>query len=89
MGSPSIREDLARVLAASFGDNPDSRAHEPGNDRRWEDYLVVVDEVIAALEGDGVLARIGRPEGYEEVHPSLVVFDALRATWTDFEVLST
>lgn len=88
MGSPSIREGLARVLASSFGDNPDGRADVPGNDHRWEDYLSVVDSAINVLEGDGVLVRLGRPEGYEGVHPRLVVEDAIREVWTDYEVLS-
>lgn len=88
MGSPSIREGLARVLAASFGDNPDGQADVQGNDHRWEDYLTVVDKVIAVLEDDGVLVRIGRPDGYEDVHPHLVVEDAIREVWTDYEVLS-
>lgn len=88
MSSPGIREGLARVLASSFGDNPDGQADVQGNDHRWEDYLSVVDGALAVLEGDGVLVRIGRPEGYEGVHPRLVVEDAIREVWTDYEVLS-
>lgn len=59
-----------------------------GNDHRWEDYLTVVDSAIAVLEGDGVLVRIGRPEGYEDVHPRLVADDAIREVRTDYEVIS-
>ena len=41
---------------------------------------------IEALEGDGVLVRLERVEGYEDVHPDLVAEDAIN--WPDYEVLS-
>ena len=40
----------------------------------------------AALEGNGVLVRLERVEGYEDVHPDLVAEDAIN--WPDYEVLS-
>lgn len=44
------------------------------------------DAAIKSIEGNGVLVRLERVEGYEDVHPDLVAEDAIN--WPDYEVLS-
>ncbi len=43
---------------------------------------------IAVLTGNGVLVRLDRPEGYEDVHPQLLVEDAIGDRWSNYETLA-
>ncbi len=42
------REAAARAACEVCGDNPDHKGDARGNDYRWQDYLDVVDAVLAA-----------------------------------------
>jgi hypothetical protein len=39
------------------------------------------------LSDEGVLVRLGRPEGYEDAHPQLVAEDAIKENWPCYDVL--
>jgi len=66
------RERVARAICLACDENPEHVGDASGNDKRWQDYLHVADAAIEALAGDGMLVRLDRPEGYEDVHPQLV-----------------
>lgn len=82
------REKVARAICVACHENPDHTGDARGNAKRWQDYLDCADAAIAALSGDGVLVRLDRPEGYEDVHPQLVSEDAIGDRWPSYETLS-
>ena len=82
------REKVARAFCAACFENPEHSVDAQGNDKRWQDYLACADAAIGALVGDGVLVRLDRPEGYEDVHPELLVEDAVGDRWPGYEILS-
>jgi hypothetical protein len=45
-------------------------------------------DAIARLSGNGVLVRLDRQEGYEDVHPQLVAEDAIGDNWPSYETLT-
>lgn len=57
------REKVARAICAACFENPEHSGDASGNEKRWQDYLACADAAIAALTGDSVLVRLGRPEG--------------------------
>ncbi len=83
------RERVARAICSACEENPEHSGDARGNARRWQDYLPIADAAIAALAGDGVLVRLDRPEGYEDVHPQLVSEDAIGERWPSYETLIT
>ena len=58
-----------------------------GDEVHWIDHADVADAAIAAMAGDGVLVRLDRHEGYEDVHPQLVAEDAIGDRWPSYETL--
>ena len=55
------------------------------NDRNWEAYARTAKEAIEAMAGDGVLVRLDRIEGYEDVHPDILTEDAVH--WPSSQIL--
>lgn len=43
---------------------------------------------IIELSDGGVLVRLARPEGYEDVAPELVAEDAIGDRWPEYETLT-
>lgn len=82
------RERVARAICLACHEDPDHCGDAQGNEKRWQDYLGCADAALAALVADGVLVRLGRPEGYEDVHPHLLVDDAIGERWPDVEILA-
>jgi len=82
-----IREQAARAICIACDENPDHRGDAGGNAWRWQDYLPAADAAIAALAGDGVLVRLDRPEGYEDVHPQLISEDAIGDRWPSYATI--
>ncbi len=86
--SMNVREKVARAICAGCHENPEHVGDAQGNKKRWQDYLSCADAAIGALAGDGVLVRLDRFEGYEDVHPKLVAEDAIKESWPNFETLT-
>lgn len=83
----SIKERVARAICQACQENPDHAGDARGNKKRWQDYVPVAEAAIEAIQEEGVLVRLGRPEGYEDVHPVLVAEDALGGRWV-YEVMN-
>ena len=49
---------------------------------------IIERKTIEHLSAGGVLVRISRPEGYEDVHPDLLVEDAIKDGWKWFDILT-
>lgn len=82
-----MREAVARAICAACEERPDAPGDARGNGKRWQDYASVADAAIAAMAGDGVLVRLDRHEGYEDVHPQLVAEDAIGDRWPSWRIL--
>lgn len=82
------REKVARAICAACEENPEHTGDAQGNAKRWQDYLGCADAAIQALSGDGVLVRLDRHEGYEDVHPQIVAEDAIKENWPSYATLT-
>lgn len=89
MSFDQSREATARAICSALGENPDHAGDARGNQFRWQDYLAAADASIAAMAGTGVLVRLDRHEGYEDVHPHLVVEDAIGERWPSYTTLAS
>lgn len=81
------REAVARAICVACEESPESQGDARGNNFRWQDYLDIADAALAALAGSGVLVRLDRHEGYEDVHPQLLAEDAIGNRWPSYEVV--
>ena len=56
----------------------------------WLERFVVIIErrMLDKLSAGGVLVRLNRPEGYEDVHPELVADDAINDRWEWYDVIT-
>lgn len=88
MSTDNGREAIARAICTACNERPDHSGDAQGNKYRWQDYLAVADAAIAAMAADGVLVRLERPEGYEDVHPELVAEDAIGKRWPAYTTLT-
>ena len=82
-------EAVARAICVACDDSPDASGDTRGNEKRWQDYIDPALAAISAMSGDGVLVRLDRPEGYEDVHPQIVAEDAIKESWPSYETFTT
>lgn len=80
-------EKVARAICVACDENPDHKGDAQGNDWRWQDYLPIANAAIESIAAGGVLVRLDRPEGYEDVHPDLLVEDAIGDRWPGYEAI--
>lgn len=88
MNFEQTREAAARAICQACEKNPEHKGDAHGNAKRWQDYLPMADSAIAALANGGVLVRLERHEGYEDVHPHLVAEDAIGGRWPGYTILA-
>lgn len=67
---------------------PDHTGDARGNRFRWQDYLAIADAAITSMAGDGVLVRLDRHDGYEDVAAQLVAEDAIGDRWPSYTTLA-
>ena len=76
-------------MRAACDENPEHPGDARGNQKRWQDYLPVADAAILATANEGVLVRLDRHEGYEDVIPQLVAEDALGGRWPSYTTIAS
>ena len=82
------REAVPRAICVACQEQSGRVGDTTANAKPWQDYLACADAAIAVLTGNGVLVRLDRPEGYEDVHPQLLVEDAIGDRWPNYETLA-
>lgn len=88
MNFEQTREATARAICLSSEENPEHVGDARGNAKRWQDYLPMADAAIAAITDGGVLVRLDRHEGYEDVNSHLVSEDAIGKRWPGYTTLA-
>ena len=54
-----------------------------------ERFAAIIERrMLDKLSAGGVLVRLNRPEGYEDVHPELVADDAINDRWEWYDVIT-